>query len=192
MSIVAHWKKWIQKHKKRKTEFIPPVNSKKTDVFSPMTYQNPCISKMRSIVESVAADKKVSFQKLELIVLDAGQDQSMQDDFDIRDTLSQLAFGLNYLMLVTDRPEFYEDFVYDMYQENGLIVQQAQKSACKNVRGNFVLDFERAGEAPNVSMLRPGVIYVPIYKKPWEISENLDIKVTVGYNTLVIEGVLFQ
>lgn len=192
MSIVAHWKKWIQKHKKRKTEFTPLVNSKKTDVFSPLTYQNPCISKMRSIVESVIADKKVSFQKLELIVLDAEQDQSMQDDFDIRDTLSQLAFGLNYLMLVTDRPEFYEDFVYDMYQENGLIVQQAKKSVCKNVRGNFVLDFERAGEVPNASMLRPGVIYVPIYKKPWEISENLDIKVPVGYNTLVIEGVLFQ
>lgn len=192
MGIIAYWKKRIQKHTKKKTEPERNIKNKKADVFSPMTYQNPCISQMRSIVEHVIADKNVPFQKLELVVLDAGQGQSSQDDFDIQDTLAQLAFGLNYLLLVTDRPEFYEDFMYDMYKENGLVVQQVQKSACKNVRGNFVLDFERTGEVPNISMLRPGVIYVPIYKKQWEISENLDINVPVGYNTLIIEGVLFQ
>lgn len=190
MNLINRWKKWIQKYKVSKMELTLPVNTKKADVFSPLTYQNPCISNMRSIVEHVIADREVTFQKLELVILDAGSEQDVQDDFDIQDTLSQLAFGLNYLLLVTDRPDFYENFVFDMYEENGLIVQQVEKSVCKNVRGNFVLDFERAGEVPKESMLRPGVIYVPIYKKPWEIGENLDIKVPVGYNTLVIEGVL--
>lgn len=189
MRIIDRWKKWVQKYKEGKKDLELPVNSRKADVFSPLTYQNPCISKMRSIVEHVIADKQVTFQKLELVILDAESGQDIQDDFDIKDTLSQLAFGLNYLLLVTDRPDFYEDFVYDMYEENGLIVQQAPKSVCKNVRGNLVLDFEREGEAPKESLLRPGIIYVPIYKKQWEIGENLDIKVPVGYNTLVIEGV---
>ena len=190
MNLINRWKKWVQKYKVSKMELTLPVNSRKADVFSPLTYQNPCISNMRSIVEHVIADREVTFQKLELVILDAGSEQDVQDDFDIQDTLSQLAFGLNYLLLVTDRPDFYENFVFDMYEENGLIVQQVEKSVCKNVRGNFVLDFERAGEVPKESMLRPGVIYLPIYKKPWEIGENLDIKVPVGYNTLVIEGVL--
>lgn len=190
MKFIDRWKKWIHKYKVSKVEFTLPVNSKKEDVFSPLTYQNPCISKMRSIVEHVIAEREVTFQKLELVILDAGSEQNMQDDFDIQDTLSQLAFGLNYLLLVTDRPDFFENFVSDMYEENGLIVQQVEKSVCKNVRGNLVLDFERAGEIPKENMLRPGVIYVPVYKKPWEIGENLDIKVPVGYNTLVIEGVL--
>lgn len=190
MNLINRWKKWVQKYKVSKMELTLPVNTKKADVFSPLTYQNPCISNMRSIVEHVIADREVTFQKLELVILDAGSEQDVQDDFDIQDTLSQLVFGLNYLLLVTDRPDFYENFVFDMYEENGLIVQQVEKSVCKNVRGNFILDFERAGEVPKESMLRPGVIYVPIYKKPWEIGENLDIKVPVGYNTLVIEGVL--
>jgi len=192
MRFLGYLKKWAIKYKKDKTELMLPlpVNSRKAAKFSPMTYQNPCITKMRSIVEHVIADREVSFQKLELVVLDAECGQGEQDDYDIQDTLSQLAFGLNYLLLVTDRPDFYEDFMFQMYEENGLVVQQVCKSVCKNVRGNFILDFERAGKVPKESMIRPGVIYMPVYKKPWEIGENLDIKVPVGYNTLVIEGVL--
>ena len=38
-------------------------------------------------------------------------------------------------------------------------------------------------------MIRPNMVYLPIYKKPWEISENLDIIVPVGYNTLVIDSI---
>ncbi len=190
MRVLDYWRKWVRKFKKSKKDAFVPISGGKADVFSPLTYHNPCISKMRSVVERVIADREVTFQKLELVILDAQSGQDVKDDFDIQDTLSQLANGLNYLLLVTDRPDFYEDFVYDMYEENGLIVQHAPKSVCERVRGNFVLDFEREGEAPKESMLRPGVIYVPIYKKPWEIGENLDIKVPVGYNTLVIEGVL--
>lgn len=190
MVFIDCWKRWIQKYKVNKEALKLPINNRKANVFSPLTYQNPCISMMRSIVEYVIAEREVTFQKLELVILDAGSEHDLQDDLDIQDTLSQLAFGLNYLLLVTDRPDFFEDFVFHMYEENGLIVQQVEKSVCKNVRGNLVLDFERAGEVPKENMLRPGVIYVPIYKKPWEIGENLDIKVPVGYNTLVIEGAL--
>ena len=154
--------------------------------FSPMTYQNPCISHIYEIVSHVLEKRQISYRQLELIVVDA---EISQDSYDIENVLEQLTPKLNYLLLVTDRPAYYKDFVHAMYEENGLIVQRIPKSDRRRARGNLVLDFERSGAVSTESMVRPGAIYLPIYKKPWEIGENLDIMVPVGYNTLVIEGI---
>lgn len=158
--------------------------------FSPMTYHNPCISKIYEILKCVLAAKQISYKKLELVIVDADEGRDGEDDRDIREVLSQLTPKLNYLLLVTDRPDHYDGFIYTMYEENGLIVQQIPKSARKSVRGNLILDFERCTEVSAESMIRPGAVYLPVYKKPWEIGENLDIIVPVGYNTLVVEGIL--
>ncbi len=155
-------------------------------VFSPLAYRNPCIGCMKEILGYVLDKKQLSYQKLEMILIDAGDEK---DDEDIFDVLAQLSDKLNYLMLITDRPVDFALFVDEMYEENGLIVQQLPKSECGRAKGNFVLDFERANNTASKSGLRPDIIYVPVYKKPWEIAENLDIMVPVGYNTLVVKGI---
>ncbi len=156
--------------------------------FSPLTYQNPCIFYIHPILNYILKEKNISYQKLELIIVDA--DQGHDDDMeDIKNILSELVQGLNYLLLITDEPDSYLNIIEEIYDENGLIVQQIPKSEKKNARGNLILDFERHGGISADHMIRPNMVYLPIYKKPWEISENLDIIVPVGYNTLVIDSI---
>lgn len=155
--------------------------------FSPMTYENPYIYCMQPILKCILKQKQIPYQRLELVVIDA--DQGRSDDIDdIRIVLEDLAQGLNYLLLITDEPDSYKHFTEEMYQENGLIVQQVPKSAKKESRGNFIIDFERDGKILS-ECIHAKTTYLPIYKKPWEISENLDIIVPVGYNTLVVSGI---
>lgn len=156
--------------------------------FSPASYQNPCISQMHPILMRIIEQKKISYQNLEPVIIDAEEGLDGDSD-DIQIVLSGLTEGLNYLLLITDRPDSYTYFMDRMYEENGLIVQHISKSARKGACGNLILDFERSGGMSAESMACPDAIYLPIYKKPWEISENLDIIVPVGYNTLVVDGI---
>jgi len=132
--------------------------------------------------------KKIPFQKLELVIIDAEEGRD-QDDDDIQTVLYGLERQLNYLLLITDRPDRYEAFMDEMYEENGLIVQLLPKSARRQARGNLVLDFERSGGILEESAANTKAVCLPVYKRPWEISENLDILVPVGYNTLVVDGI---
>lgn len=184
--------RWFAKWRNRKNyeQKEPEIEIGQEDLayeFSPMTYQNPCIAYIHAIVSHVLEKRQIPYRQLELVVVDA---EMSGDSYDIENVLSQLTPRLNYLLLVTDRPAYYKDFVHAMYEENGLIVQRVPKSERRRARGNLVLDFERSGAVSAESMIRPGAIYLPIYKKPWEIGENLDIMVPVGYNTLVVEGIL--
>lgn len=190
--VFQMWKNWIKKQRICSEQADEKeINKTARLEFSPMTYQNPCIFKIREILEKIIEKRHVSFQNLELVVIDADSNKKEDDDFDIQNVLEQLAIGLNYLLLVTDRLTYYEDFIEDMYKEHGLVVQQISKSSAASIRGNLVLDFERSKDAAPQYCLRPGITYLPVYKKPWEIGENLDIRVPVGYNTLVVEGILF-
>lgn len=155
--------------------------------FSPMTYQNPFIMYIQSVMEQILKKKNIPCQKLELIIIDAEADRD-EDDNDIENVLYELAEQLNYLLLVTDRPEKFEDFMEMAYEENGLIVQHIPKTARKRARGNLVMDFERSTGIGTENM-KSGTVYLPVYKRPWEIGENLDIIVPVGYNTLVVRDI---
>ena len=95
-----------------------------------MTYENPYIYYIQPILKCILKQKQIPYQRLELVVIDA--DQGRSDDMDdIRIVLEDLAQGLNYLLLITDEPDSYKHFAEEMYQENGLIVQQVPKSAKK-------------------------------------------------------------
>ncbi len=184
-------KRWISKWFGQAEVYNPEIKYTTDHVvfendFSPMTYRNPFIMHIQAIIEQVIRMKHIPIQKLELIIIDAEEEQ--EDDDDIENVLFELVKQLNYLLLVTDRPKRYEEFMELVYEENGLIVQQMPKSARKEARGNLVLDFERSGGI-SVESMDTGIIYVPMYKRQWEIGENLDIIVPVGYNTLVVSGI---
>ena len=185
---------WIDRHRSREDmrnmdAKHPKKDGKEQDRFSPMTYRNPYIMYMHQIISNVIRQKKISYQCLELIIIDA-EENSDQDDQDVRMVLYDRDDQLNYLLIVTDRPERYESFMDEMYEENGLIVQQIQKTSCREVRGNVVLDFERSSSFFKQNAVHADAVYLPVYKRPWEIGENLDILVPVGYNTLIVEGIL--
>ncbi len=186
--------KWFRKCFRRKAPTEPDLQQNVGQAgleyeFSPMTYKNPCIACLHTVLEQILKLRQIPYKKLELIIIDADAGLNEQDNSDIYFVLSQVSEKLNYLLLVTDRPEYYENFVYKMYEENGLIVQQLAKCDRQHARGNLILDFERAGDINAKAPICPGTIYLPVYKKPWEVGENLDIKVPVGYNTLVVSGI---
>lgn len=105
--------------------------------------------------------------------------------------LTQLSAGLNYLQIRTDRKVYFEDFEQNMFEENGLVVQVEGKEKRQFPRGSVVLDLETGG--PMMSeLLREDIIYLPIYKKPWLIAQNLDITVPIGYNTVIVKGAMEQ
>lgn len=155
--------------------------------FSPMTYQNPCISCMKQIISQVLDQRNILYGHLRLVIIDTERET---DDHDIKKVLGQFGEMLNYLMLITDRPDYFENYTDTMFEENGLIVQQTFRTGCTDIPGNVVLDFERSENRIMEHIQTPGTIYLPVYKKPWEICENLDIIVPVGYNTLVVSGIL--
>lgn len=183
---VSRWRK--RKHSQNAEAEVMIVKDTPKNIFSPLTYQNPYIIYIHAIIERVICMKNLSFQKLELVIIDAEENQD-QDDDDIQTVLYGLEQRLNYLLLITDRRDRYESYMDEMYEENGLIVQQLPKSARRQARGNLILDFERSGGILGESVANSNAIYLPIYKRPWEISENLDILVPVGYNTLVVDGI---
>ena len=51
----------------------------------------------------------------------------------------------------------------------------------------MILDFERKGDCRIGDWNKTGA-YLPIYKKPWKIAENLDIIVPFGYNTVTVKS----
>lgn len=185
------WKKYLGKKQQGEDcgageDFAAESRPEPKHAFSPMSYQNPCIDYIHPILERVLEKRNIPYQHLKLAVIDV---ETEQDDYDIQTVLSQLGSMLNYLLLVTDRPDYFSRFMDKKLAEDGLIVQQTAKAGGKGVYGNMILDFERRGNVPLKGMLRPDVIYIPVYKKPWEICENLDIRVPVGYNTLVVDGI---
>lgn len=191
--IIQKWLDgWYRRRHKKDTETKFEIKNVVTDNgFSPATYRNPFVFYMYDIITQVIKQKQISYRNLELIIIDAEEDY-YEDRDDIRIVLNDLSYQLNYLMVLTDRPEMYESFCDRMYEENGLIVQTAQKSARRGKRGNFVIDFERSGGISAENMIYSNAIYLPIYKKPWEIGENLDIIVPVGYNTLIVNGIFLS
>ena len=166
---------------------------------------NPCIPYVRKVVESLLARKGCVYREFYPLVLDFEEDEVkrgiMESSFQEYETereilrlrrqvdnvLRQLTPGLNRMIIRTSRPAYFEEFVQTMYEENGLVIQLEEKSFEPFPKNCFVMDFELWGE-PVQRMFREDIFYLPIYRKPWEIAENLDILVPIGYNTVIVKG----
>lgn len=159
----------------------------RVNCFSALTYHNPCLPFMRDLLAEVLQKRGLSYQSLELVVIEGGEEERT----DVLEALEGMGAELNYLMLLTDEPEYYKDFVHRMYVDYGLIVQRMPKDACPRTQGNLALDFERLDNPATAVLGNKKATRIPVYKKAWEIGENLDITVPVGYNTLVVTGSAF-
>ena len=185
--MIKIWQSW-KKHKKlQKKESISP------QLFEEKVFEkNPCISYVRDILEDVLVQKNMNYQQLKLIIkdreLEIGVNQEQVDE-DISEVLAQLTTGLNCLKIQTERPEYFEDFVDYMYKENGLLVQLTEKKVTEGIAGNLILDFETEKIRSRCQMNEANC-YIPIYKKRWEIAPNLDIRVPIGYNIVIVKGAI--
>lgn len=156
-------------------------------------WTNPYLSESRNFIEQILHQKGLDYRRFCPVILDTdcpGQNFGEEDDVDL--VLEQLIDGLNFLEICTDRPEYFDGLQKRMDEEYGLMVRILPKGGEEEKRGNMVLDFERYGDMRIRSFPRE-VLYLPFYKRRWvekkqELiqEENLDIKVPIGYNMLIV------
>lgn len=175
---------------------------------------NPCTSYFRRIIEQLLEHYGLGYRDMCLVLVDAepeGELDIYTHDDDEAYLVGQLLKGLNECCIYTGRQEYFTSFAEEVLQESGLMTEihgkqelqlrakqsgaqdmipweeagQRNAAACKR---NLILDFEAKGSMEEVYFGKYD-IYVPIYKKPWRISANLDISVPIGYNTVIVKGV---
>lgn len=191
-----------EQKEERSWTFLMPEELKPVILTVP---DNPCIPYVRKVVESLLARKGCGYREFYPLILDFDEEEVQRGiaktsflEYEterevlrlrrqVDNVLQQLAPELNRMIIRTSRPEYFEEFVQTMYEENGLIIQLEEKSCEPFPRGCFVMDFELWGE-PLQRMFREDIFYLPIFRKPWEIAENLDILVPIGYNTVIVKG----
>lgn len=168
-----------------------------------MFYSNRFLTDFRSVYAGILKAKDVCPQKAELELLDGEPEgEALFEPAGILEVLFQLEEDLNFLTIYTARPAYFGEFAETMYEKNGLVVQLCAKemllSGGQTIYGKnpfhcaekkteiFLLDFEVDGNCYE-RLGRGGRHYIPIYKKPWETAENLDIRVPIGYNTVIVK-----
>lgn len=199
--------KWIEKIR----NFIERVRRGKRHegepVPEPEEWPNPYISGSRSVIEQILLQKGLDYRRFRPIILDTDcPDQKFGEVDDVDQVLDQLAEGLNFLEISTDRPDHFAERKNQMEQEYGLMVRVLSKSGDERKYGNIVLDFERH-QPMWISRFEQNVLYLPFYKRRWipvvresagfpdeetycdlfPDEENLDIKVPIGYNMVIVK-----
>lgn len=150
--------------------------------------ENPFLPQIREIIEQILILRNIPYERFIPILIDGNNSKPTLQAAEL------LGKDLNRILIFTDRPEYFEEYADNMYEEQGLIPEIFPKDVLKKtelsldgVCGNVILDFE--GQKERSAALECGKkIYIPIFKKRWESAGNLDIAVPIGYNTVIVKG----
>lgn len=175
-----------------------------------MSYPNEFLQDFRPLYFAILREKQWKPERVELEIIDEEPEgDSIFEPAGAKEVLEQLSCDLNFLTIYTERPAYFLEYTERMYDENGLIVTMFSKAAfCSGRRPRqdmffpkgfgrieplaagiaLVLDFEWEGVGYE-EMMHPGRYYIPIHKKPWQMAENLDITIPIGYNTVIVKGI---
>ncbi len=157
-----------------------------------MVYENPFLTDFASIFLKIIRKKGFDPAKLEVVIFDVEADFFEKNE--VLDVLYQLGEILNALTIYTERPQDFYAFAERYSEETGLMTvlaskREQKKALVKNWSGDrkLILDFEKKGCCYGVGKYAE-YGYIPIYKRPWEMSENLDIMVPFSYNIVIVKG----
>lgn len=172
------WLKRFLRKKEPEQSFVQPETVK----------ENPFLPFFRRIIEQVLEQYEISYQNFSPLLLDRDTEpESMLSEDDVELVLEQISGELNFLRIATERPAYFSAYIERMYEENGLVVQLEEKRRFSMEGINVVLDMEQKGQLCR-ECIRENIQYIPLYKKPWNQGQNLDISVPIGYNTVIVKG----
>lgn len=97
------------------------------------------LAMMELIFMQLLRERKIPKKEMKLVCMD-------RPDLDILGLLEKWKTDLNFLTIVTDRPEYYGEFADRMFEETGLLVSFFTRPLSRQLYGNLVLDFGRSGE----------------------------------------------
>lgn len=174
--------KWLKRFFKEKKaeQSLPPRE---------IIRENPFLPYFRAIMEQILEQYEIPYRNFRPLILDRDTPpESMLSEDDVELVLEQISDDLNFLRIATERPAYFSNYIEKMYEESGLVVQIERKRGFSLEGINVVLDMEQGGGIHRECM-REGIHYLPIYKKPWNQGQNLDILVPIGYNTVIVKRV---
>lgn len=157
---------------------------------------DPCTPYFRTIIDQLLAQYGRSYRDMRLLLVDTDPEEGTDilASEEERYIVDQLLTGLNDCRIYTNRPEYFADFAEQILLESGLVAEIcSKKERIRDKSGtgrkyNLILDFETAGDMEG-NWGGEHDIYIPIYKKTWLQGANLDIRVPIGYNTVIVKGV---
>ena len=156
-----------------------------------MSYPNAYLRDFVPVFGQILKEKHIAPEKLHLEIIDEESgEKSIFEPAGVDEVLDQLADQLNHLTVYTNRPEHFQAFAKQIYEENGLMPLIFTKKQLKSrsfsgaqgvvdradmrsvVRDTLVLDFEWEG-AYRTEMICAAATYIPIHKKPWQLPAGL-------------------
>ena len=91
-----------------------------------MSYPNAYLRDFVPVLGQILKEKQIAPEKLHLEIIDEeSEEKSIFEPVGVDEVLDQLADELNYLTVYTDRPAHFQAFAEQIYEENGLIVNDA-------------------------------------------------------------------
>ncbi len=163
----------------QKEDDLPPEEEEEENLFLPQ---------IREITKEILKKRKIPYHQFMPVIID-GKDSGIS-----LLAAELLSKDLNHLIILTDRPAYFEEFADNLYEEQGLIAEIFFKSrekieeiARQELYGNLILDFEERKKKSLAGNFEKK-IYIPVFKRQWEQSGNLDIAVPIGYNTMIVRG----
>lgn len=167
--------------KKKRREYIT-VDLEEEEILNPYLFQ------IREIIEQILKKRNISYEVFSPIIIDGNDPEAALTAAEL------LAEDLNHLIILTDHPAYFENYVNNMYEERGLLVEVLPKDlrgitdfSFDEIKGNVILDFEKPNET-SVHIKFGKKLYIPVFKKKWEPAGNLDIAIPIGYNTMIVKG----
>lgn len=155
--------------------------------------ENPYLHKFHIILQQILERYRMPYREFCPLLVDTDMPpESLLDEDQVEVMLEQISEDLNFLRIVTDRPEYFTEYIQRMYEDSGLVVQICSKEEELPADFNVILDMEYKGDCP-LKCAREDMLYIPVYKRVWADDgnmENLDISVPIGYNTVIVKGVL--
>lgn len=158
------------------------------DDFLEENAKNHYLPQLRDIIENILKQREIAYEDFAPIIIDGENTENSLA------AVRLLSRDLNYLSILTNHSEYFEDISERLYEEYGLLVEILPKTLTKiaalpleETKGNVILDFEEQKE--RICDIKFGKkIYLPIFKRKWASSGNLDIAVPIGYNTVIVRN----
>lgn len=117
------------------------------------------LAMMELIFMQLLRERKIPKKEMRLVCMD-------RPELDILGLLEKWKADLNFLTIVTDRPEYYTEFADRLFEETGLLVSFFGRPLSQKLDGNLVLDFGRSGEKD--------YLYYPPEASVMDLSEDPD------------------
>ena len=157
-----------------------------------MYFSNEFLYDFKPVYEGILAAKSVKPECAIVEVIDEEPDGAgMFEPAGTLDVLEQIGDELNALTIYTDRPAYFHEFAETMYEKTGLvslIVSKKRLGLAKNKEKTAVF----------YCLILNGTVLCMKNRSRWENiifqsiknlanSENLDIAVPIGYNTVIVK-----